>query len=530
MFFTQASYAQGSGSDNSLLIYSLIGLGVVLVIGAILSLTDNLMQVEAKQAGMDTSKENFSLFPDLGSLIKGDQPAHTKGASYKKLKKGFSINLSGKINDNTIHDASVNRYAVRPTNFRGIAPIPKMLVEEGAEVKAGDELFYDKSNPSIKYVAPVSGEVVEVKRGAKRAITEVIILADKDITYRKHEVPSLDGERSAIVDFLMESGAWTHLVQRPFDIVADPTETPKNVFISTFDTSPLALDLNVVVDGQEESFQKGISVLSALTSGSVHLGLNGDKENLPHAAFTGAADAEKHYFAGPHPAGNVGVQMHHTDPINPTDVVWTLKVEDVITIGKLFLTGEYHAERIVGVAGTQVVQPKMYRTYLGASIGDLTADNIADGNNRIISGNVLTGRTVDGDDFLDARSNVVSVIKEGNEHELFGWLLPIKPRPSISKTFPNFLMPGMEFEASSNTHGEKRAFVVTGQYESVLPMDIYPQHLMKSIMANDFERMEGLGLAEMSEEDIALCEFVCTSKMPLQEILREGLDTMRDQM
>ncbi len=500
------------------------------MIGAILSLTDNLMQVEAKQAGMDTSKENFSLFPDLGSIIKGDQPAHTKGASYKKLKKGYSINLSGKISDGVIHDAPVNRFAVRPPNFRGIAPIPKMAVEEGEEVKAGDELFFDKGNPSIKYVAPVSGEVVEIKRGAKRAISEVIILADKEIKYKKHDVPSLDSDRSVLVDFLMESGVWTHIVQRPFDVVADPSETPKNIFISTFDTSPLALDLNVVVDGHEAAFQQGITALSVLTSGSVHLGLNGDKNNRPHTVYAGAENAEKHYFSGPHPAGNVGVQIHHTDPISPTDVVWTLKVEDVITIGKLFLTGEYHADRIVGVAGTQVLQPAMYKTYLGASIGDLTAENLAEGNNRIISGNVLTGRTVDGEDFLDARSNVVSVIKEGNEHELFGWLLPLKPRPSISKTFPNFLMPGLEFEGNSNTHGEKRAFVVTGQYESVLPMDIYPQHLVKSIMANDFERMEGLGLAEMSEEDIALCEFVCTSKMPLQEILREGLDTMRDQM
>jgi Na+-transporting NADH:ubiquinone oxidoreductase subunit A len=317
--------------------------------------------------------------------------------------------------------------------------------------------------------------------------------------------------------------------QRPFDIVADTEEDPRDIFISTFDTAPLALDQNIVVEGNEAAFQKGCDVLNALTDGSVFLGLDGRSAKAPAEGFSKVTGVNKNYFSGEHPAGNVGIQIHHVAPIKGNDKVWTLGVQEVITIGKLFLEGKYDASRLISIGGAQVLDPSIVRTYQGASIGELLKGNLSAEKTRIISGNVFTGRMASEESFLSFSDDQITVIREGDEYEAFGWLLPITPRPSISGTFPNFLFPDFEFEGETNTHGERRAFVVTGQYESVLPMDIYPQHLMKAIMAGDFEKMEGLGIYELSEEDVALCEFVCTSKMPLQRILRDGLEMMREQ-
>lgn len=427
-----------------------------------------------------------------------------------------------------IQAVQASRYSVKPTNYRGIAPIPKMLVAVGDEVLAGEPLFFDKQNPDIKFVSPVSGELVEIGRGAKRAIENIVILADKEVNYKKHETPSLaDASREEIQAFMMESGAWTSIVRRPFDCLAIPEETPRDIFISTFNSAPLALDQNLVVAGKEAHFQKGIDVLAKLTDGKVFLGVDSRADNS--GAFTAAQNAEVHYFKGKHPAGNVGVQIHHIKPIKSGDIVWTLNVQDVITIGKLFTEGVYDASRVVALTGSELNEPKIVRVRSGASVADVLKDENITKDQRIISGNILGGNVLTTESFLDARADQITVIKEGNYNEMFGWLLPLKPRPSVSKTFPNFLFPEHKFEVDTNTHGEKRAFVMTGQYESMLPMDIYPQHLMKAIMAGDFERMEGLGINELSEEDLALCEFACTSKMPLQKILRDGLDMMQEQ-
>ena len=410
-----------------------------------------------------------------------------------------------------------------------MSPIPKVVVAAGDEVKAGDPIFFDKKRPNIMYASPVSGEVVEVKRGAKRAITEVIILADKEISYKAISAPDLSTvDREGLKSFFLENGVWSMFNQRPFDIVADENVVPRDIFISTFNTAPLALDNNIVIAGNEAAFQKGLDALGMMTDGSVYLGLDG-RGATPVTGFASATGVKKNYFSGKHPAGNVGVQIHNTAPIKGSDVVWTLDVQDVITIGKLFTEGKYDASRVLALGGAQVTEPSIIRTYQGANVGDLVAGNLSDEKNRIIAGDVLTGKQVTEDDFISFGDNQISVIREGDNYEAFGWLLPIKPRPSISGTFPNFLFPNFKFEGETNTHGEKRAFVVSGQYESVLPMDIYPQHLMKAIMAGDFEKMEGLGINELSEEDLALCEFVCTSKMPLQSILRDGLDMMRSQ-
>jgi Na+-transporting NADH:ubiquinone oxidoreductase subunit A len=245
--------------------------------------------------------------------------------------------------------------------------------------------------------------------------------------------------------------------------------------------------------------------------------------------FTEAKGVEHRWFSGKHPAGNVGVHIHHTEPILRGDKVWTLGVQDVITLGRLFTEKRFNTERVVAVAGAELKAPKYVKTYLGAKVGDLVKDNLANDHVRYISGDVLSGEKKNEEQFLNVYDDQLTVVEEGDYFEMFGWLLPIKARPSVSRTFPNFLFPNLTFKADTNTHGEKRAFVVTGQYEAYLPMDIYLQHLMKNIIINDLERIEGLGIYELVEEDVALCEFTCTSKQPLQQILREGLDMMREQ-
>ena len=315
--------------------------------------------------------------------------------------------------------------------------------------------------------------------------------------------------------------------QRPFGTIADPVDTPKGIFISTFDSAPLAPDQDFIVTGQGTAFQKGLDVLKRLTSGAVHLGLNARRDNAPSAVFTEAKGVEKHWFHGKHPAGNVGVQIHHISPIAGNDKVWTLGVQEVISIGRLFLDKKFDASRVIALTGAELESPAYVRTYLGANIGDLLGSTVKEGV-RFVSGDVLSGKQKRKEEFLDYGDDQVTTLREGNEYDMFGWLLPGGARPSTSKTFLSGLM-DISYVAETNTHGEKRAFVVTGQYEKVLPMDIYPQHLMKAILVNDFERMEGLGINELLEEDVALCEFACTSKQPLQQILRQGLEVMREQ-
>lgn len=492
------------------------------------TLLKNLMTLEAEKAGIDTKNKNFGLFPELGGFF---TPARLNGKKNEKihfLKQGFDIKLEGEAKAE-VRNIQVSRFALMPQDFHGMSPIPKVDIEIGQSIKAGDVLFYDKKRPEIKYVSPVSGEFVELRRGEKRSISEIIILADKEIQFKRFNPPNLEtADSSEIRAFLAESGGMTLINQRPFDIVPGIDDVPDNIFISTFDTAPLAPDMNFVVRGREDDFQAGLDVLVKLTKGKVYLGINAKDKNISKA-FAEARGVEIHQFAGKHPTGNVGVQMHHISPLLPGKKAWTLGVQEVISLGVLFTKGIFDARRLVAITGHECKENFYASTYIGASIQDLLKDNISGKNVRIISGDVLTGKTVNGDHFLNYRSDQITVITEGNKYELFGWLLPLKPRPSASRTFPNFLFPNYKFKADTNTHGERRAFVVSGQYEDVLPMDIYPQHLMKAILARDIEKMEGLGIYELTEEDIAICEFVCTSKAPLQEILRDGLEYIKNQ-
>lgn len=464
-----------------------------------------------------------------GGLFGPSLPGHADAVKTTVLKKGFDINLAGAAKEE-LQAATVKTFALQPPNFRGIKPIPKMVVEIGASVKAGDPLFYDKEHPDILFVAPVSGEVIAVNRGDKRAISEVVILADKEQQYRKFAVPSLSGtSQQDLHKFLQQSGAWVLFRQRPYDIIPEVGVMPRDIFVSTFDTAPLAPNLDFVVRGRESAFERGIEVLSKLTTGKVYLGLDARQKEQPPAAFTKAKGSEARWFHGKHPAGNVGVQIHHIKPIGAKDKVWTIGVQEVITLGTLFGEGRWDTTRVVALGGSELSAPHYAKTNTGANIGDLLGADASKEGVRFISGDVLTGQQKSPGNYLNFHDDQITAIKEGDYYEMFGWLIPGKRRASLSKTYSNYLFPARQYVADTNTHGEPRAFVVTGQYEDVLPMRIYPQHLLKAILAKDLELMEGLGIYEVIEEDLALCEFVCTSKQQVQKILRGGLDEMHAQ-
>jgi Na+-transporting NADH:ubiquinone oxidoreductase subunit A len=525
-------FAQGGGlSDLPMMLLALMAIAALLILSLVVLVGNSMLQVRAKELGV-AGTANYSVVPSLEELIgSGKKVTYIKDEeSVIALKKGYEIKLKGAVADPSIHELHVRTCAVQPPNFRGNAPIPKIEVETGVTVKAGDVLFFDKRQPEIKFVSPVSGEYIELRRGEKRAVTHLVLLADNTQQYRTLTPPDFTkASREDLVDFLCDSGFWPFILQRPFNELASTTEVPRDIFISTFDTAPLAPDNNLIVDTDREAFQKGLEVLARLTDGAVHLGLNAGGEKAPSSAFTEATGVQKHWFRGKHPAGCVGVQIHHIKPIRAGEIVWTLAVQDVMMLGRLFRDKRFDASRIVALTGAELVEPRYVQTYIGANMGELVKDNLDNDHVRLVSGDLLTGQSKSADDFLNAHDDQVSVIQEGDYYEMFGWLLPLKPRPSFSRTFPAFLMPNMQYRVDTNTHGEERAFVVTGLYERVTPMDIYPQHLLKAAITGDIENMEGLGIYEVVEEDLALCEFVCPSKVPVQKILREGLDMIKEQ-
>jgi Na+-transporting NADH:ubiquinone oxidoreductase subunit A len=405
-------------------------------------------------------------------------------------------------------------------------------VKEGDTVKAGTRLFQDKRLESINFASPVSGEVVEVKRGEKRRLLEVKILADKKMEYESFgkysvsEIANLTAQE--IKDVTIKSGAWPNFVQRPFGIVADPAVTPKAIHISAFDSHPLAPDYNVLFKGQDHFFQVGVDILKKLTSGPVNVNVHSTSEIS--TTFSQVKGAELNKFSGPHPAGCVGVQIHHIDPVNKGDVVWTISPFGVIQIGKLFINGVYDATRIVNVAGPEVKEPQYYKVHTGAAINKLVKGNLKSEHVRYISGNVLTGSKIDANGHLGFFDHQLTVLTEGDKYEFLGWIMPTTSKVSIQRSFGllSFLSPQKEFALDTNTNGEPRAFVQTGVFERVVPMDILPTHLIKSILAEDIDEMEALGIYEVIEEDFALCEFVDVSKHNIQEILRDGLDLVRN--
>lgn len=447
-----------------------------------------------------------------------------------RLKKGFNINLKGKAASKVVETDQPETFVIKPTDFFGMY-MPKPMVNVGDSVKAGSPLFHDKKYEQVIYTAPVSGEIVEVKRGEKRKLLEVKILADKAIEFepfKKYSVSEIANLGAAeIKGQLLKSGVWPSLVERPFGVVANPTATPKAIHISAFDTHPLAPDYSILFKGQDQYFQAGVDVLKKLTSGVVHVNTHATSEIS--TVFSQVKGAEMNKFSGPHPAGCVGVQIHHIDPINKGDVVWTINPLGVIQIGKLFLNGVYDTSRVVAVVGSEVKNPQYYKTYTGASVKKFIEGNLNQDHVRVISGNPLTGTAIDKDGHVGFFDHQISVLPEGDYYEFLGWITPSVKKISFHRALGllSFLSPASERVADTNTHGEPRAFVQTGVFEQVTPMDVLPTHLLKSILAEDIDEMEALGIYEVIEEDLALCEFVDVSKHKVQEILREGLDLVQ---
>lgn len=438
-----------------------------------------------------------------------------------KLRKGLNIKLKGSAEKALETLPTPATVALKPTDFPGLTP--KLSVKPGDEVKTGDVLFYDKYHPEVQFTAPLGGKVASVNRGERRKILEVVVEVDKNVgeaEFKKADPGSLSGDE--VKEQLLKSGLWPFIKQRPYGIIASPDKKPKAVFISTFDTAPLAPDANYVLDGKMSTFQTGIDALAKLTDGEVFLGVN---ENSPFAKLKNASARE---FRGPHPAGNVGVQIHHTAPVLRGDVVWTVNVHDVLFIGRLFETGKVDFSRVVALVGSEVEKPQYYQTVLGTPVSAITEGRLkkVDYNQRIISGNVLTGEKVKPQNYLGFYHPMVSVIPEGDEYEAFGWATPGVDKFSATKAFLSKLFPKDEYEMNANLHGGERAFVMTDQYDKVVPMDILPVFLMKAVMANDIDKMEQLGIYEVIEEDFALCEYICTSKIKWQDTLREGINTM----
>jgi Na+-transporting NADH:ubiquinone oxidoreductase subunit A len=449
-----------------------------------------------------------------------------------KLKKGFDIKLAGKAEKTIANTPLSETFAVKPTDFVGMKR-PKLQVKEGDNVKAGSPVLFDKMQEEVKICSPVSGEVIEVIRGAKRKILEVKILADKEIvfeTFSKYSTSDLQGlSKEEAYAQMAAGGVWPNIIQRPYGIIASEADTPKAIFISTFDTHPLAADPGFTMEGKEEAFQAGIQVLRKFTEGKIHL--NFDMHAEVAKAFANVEGVEHNKFAGQHPAGNVGVQIHHLDPINKGEVAWTVTPYGVAQIGTLFLEGKYDASRIVAVAGSEVSNPQYHRTYRGACINKLVEGNLKTDHVRFISGNVLTGEHIAADGYLGFYDNTLSVIPEGDQPEFLGWIKPQKERLSFHRAWGLFSFlngKNKEYVLDSNTNGEPRAFVQTGVFEQVTPMDIYPTYLIKAIMSEDFDNMEALGIYEVIEEDLALCEFVDVSKHDIQQIVRDGLELMQN--
>ncbi len=442
-----------------------------------------------------------------------------------KLRKGLDINLQGKAAESLVEVPMAGEYAVSPLDFEGV--IPKLLVKAGDKVKAGTPLFFDKKDSRVLFTSPVSGTVSAVNRGEKRKVLNVTVAADATQEYETF--PTLDlrkANRSEVIEVLLKSGLWTMIRQRPYGIIANPDDAPKSIFVSAFDSAPLAPDMNFVLRGEKDAVQKGLEVLGKLTDGKVHLSMRAKAEG-DMASMKGV---ELHSFEGKHPVGNVGVQIHHIDPIAKGDIVWTAGIQDVAAIGRLFLGGKVDLHKIVALTGSEAAEPKYYRIVSGAPVASVVSGNIkpqAEGDKvRIISGNVLTGKKVGESDFITADANQITLIPEGDKYELLGWAAPRFGKFSVSRSYFSWLCPRKEYRLDTNLNGGVRPFVVTGLFEEYLPMDIYPMYLFKAIMAHDIDKMENLGIYEIVEEDVALCEFVDPSKTELQQLVRDGINLM----
>ena len=442
-----------------------------------------------------------------------------------KISKGLDIRLKGAA-EKTITAVTPKYFAIKPTDFVGV--FPRLLVKEGDMVEAGSPVFIDKYRDNITFTSPVSGTITEIKRGDKRLLLEIRIESDGANTRKDFGIAEPKTlSKEDISAKLLESGVWTMIRQRPYGVIANPMDTPRAIFVSAFDTAPLAPDMDFIVNGQGAAFQAGIDALAKLGNTNVHLNVS-DKTTAKE--FLNSTNTVITTFKGPHPAGNVGIQIHHIKPINKGEVVWTAGVQDVIAIGNLFLKGIYDPSIIIALAGSEVTKPQYFKTMRCAEIEPIIKGNIEGDNVRYISGNVLSGAKIRHDNFINYYHSMVTAIPEGNHHEFLGWAMPGFAKFSFSRTFFSWLTPNKKYALDTNLNGGERALVMTGKYEQVFPMDIYPMQLIKAIITEDIDLMENLGIYEVEPEDMALCEFIDTSKTEIQTLVRMGLEVMRKEM
>lgn len=443
-------------------------------------------------------------------------------ANVIKLKKGLNINLAGKATNQISALPVEGVYALVPDAFAGVKP--KVVVQEGAQVKAGDALFVNKLHPEVKFTSPVSGTVKAVVRGERRKLMSIQVEADavqQFVDFGKKDVSSATAEE--VKGLLLESGLFGFFLQRPYAIAASPADTPKAIFVSSFSDMPLAADFEVVLKGQEIFWQTGITALSKLAP--VYVGVKPSAS----AALMQTKDATVTVFDGKCPAGNVGVQINHLNPVNKGERVWTLGAEEVLFVGRLFAEGKLDLSRVIALAGSEVKSPGYLKVVVGQQIGSIIEGRLKTSQQvHVIDGNPLTGEPTSAGAFLGAHSTEVTAIPEGDSaDEAFGWIMPRFNQFSVSRTYCSWLQgSGKEYVLDARIKGGERHMIMSGEYESVFPMDVMPEQLVKAIIAGDIDRMEALGIYEVAPEDFAVAEFVDSSKLQLQRIVREGLDML----
>ncbi len=442
------------------------------------------------------------------------------------IKKGLDIKLVGEA-EKTITEVLAKQIAIKPTDFNGV--FPKLLVKEGEKVKAGTPIFFDKYRDNIVFTSPVGGVISEIKRGAKRKLLEIIIEVDAKgdfVDFGTANPTKLNKE--SVTEKLLKSGLWPLIKQRPYSVIANPEHKPKAIFISGFDNSPLGPDYDFILHGKGEAFQSGLDALSKLTEGKVHLNVHTDLSKTK--VLLNSKNVQINPFKGKYPSGMVGPQIAAIDPINKGDVVWVVNPQDVVTIGQLFLTGKFNAEKLVAVTGSEVLKPRYIKTTYGVCLNNILADNLSEVEKRFISGNALTGSQVQLDGFLGMYDSQITVIPEGKEARFVGWIMPNLDLFSYYRSMFSWLSPGKKYKLSTSINGGERAFVVTGKFEEVFPFDIYPMQLIKAVMAEDIDLMEQLGIYEVEAEDFALIEFISTSKIEIQSIIADGLEFLRKEL
>lgn len=440
-----------------------------------------------------------------------------------KLHKGLDINLKGRA-EKTVTKLSVEgEYALVPESFVGVTP--KVVVSEGDSVKVGDALFVNKHFPDVKFASPVSGTVITVERGSRRKVLSVKVKADNEQRYAEFgTIDVAKAEAADVIKLLLQAGLFGYINQLPYAVSTAPTTKPKGIFVSALRDMPLSADFEVELQGNEVAFQTGLTALSRIAP--THLGIGAKQTSK---ALTDAKDVEINIFDGPCPAGNVGIQVNHINPVNKGEIVWTVDPSAVIFFGRLFQTGRVDLSRTIAVAGSMITAPSYVVTPVGTPISSIVANNLKQTDHvRIINGNPLTGYKSELTDFLGAHTSEITAIPEGdNADEILGWIMPRFKQFSTSKSYFSWLFGKKEYDLDARIKGGQRHMIMSGEYDKVIPMDIYAEYLIKAILTGDIDRQEQLGIYEVSPEDFALAEFVDSSKLELQKIVREGLNVLR---